>query len=100
MAFLREYISKLGMTHSQFAKSIGLTRESVTYWLKTDNIRISRLYYIAFCTGARLDIHISPVVEQEKKENYPCVRTTLSFLNEFPIKPEILVSEIGGEEDI
>ena len=55
------------MTQEQFGVSLGLTRDAVTYWLKQDDMTLSRLYYVAFVTDSDLRISITPQKEFETR---------------------------------
>lgn len=89
--FLRDFITKCGLSQGEFAEAIGLTRDAVTYWFRQDDIRISRLYRIAFYLGADLVFSIVPKMERKGgKTTHPTTSLTIELQEETSITPDLL----------
>ena len=89
--FLRDFIKKCGFSHREFAEAIGLTKDAVSYWFKQDDIRISRLYRIAFALGADLVFSIKPKVEGNREtKTHSTVSSIIEIQRETLITPELL----------
>ena len=97
LSFLREFISAQGMTQEQFGVSLGLTRDAVTYWLKQDDMTLSRLYYVAFVTDSDLRISITP---QKEFETRAAKAITTITLREQETIHKGLLGHRHGEEDM
>lgn len=63
--FLREFFHDSGLSNIAAAKTLGLTRDAISYWFKKDNIQISRIYDIALLFGADMEITIAPIKDMD-----------------------------------
>ncbi len=89
LMFLRRFLNSSGMTDAEFADSLGITRDSITYWFKTDDLRISRLYQIAYATKSDLTFWITRAEEPDKMCS-PRVTSLVSFYEQYPLDAEML----------
>ena len=76
LSFLREFLSRCGLTYQELAEAIGLTRDAISYWIKKDDMTVSRLYYLAQKTDSDLLITITPQTNFETRRA-PKVITTV-----------------------
>lgn len=80
LAFLRDCIKWSGLSQAQFAAELNLSRDALAYWFKTDDIRLSRIYHIAYHINANI-LFIIYRVDAHFDSTEPIVSDSI-FLNE------------------
>lgn len=56
LLFLREAMGKAGMSNEQLAEALKVSRISVQYWMRNDDISFKRIYQIADTMGWKVNI--------------------------------------------
>lgn len=98
LGFLRSFLGEAKISQAEFGERLGLTRFSVTYWFKEDDIRISRLYEIAYLWNADLFITIS--LQQPHSNNpTPSCNTKIILDETVDIDQDMLHSDDISDTD-